>query len=97
MPKAKRKPEGDPLPESFGSLEEFWEFWDTHSTADYEDLMEEADVCINVRSSKTYCALAKDLLAQVRAEARRQGVSAEALIHLWLAERLKQQEKTKAK
>ncbi len=97
MPKAKRKPEVHLLPESFSSLEEFWEFWDTHSTADYEGLMEEADVRINVRSSKAYCALAKDLFAQVRAEARRQGVSAEALIHLWLAEKLKQQEKTKAK
>lgn len=97
MLKVKRSRTRDPLPESFSSLEGLWEFWDTHSTADYEDLMEEADVRISVRSSKVYCALAKDLLTQVRAEARRQGVSAEALIHLWLAERLKQQEKTKVK
>lgn len=97
MPKGKRKPERTPLPESFSSLEEFWEFWDTHSTADYEDLMEEADVRVKVRSSRIYCALAKDLLAQVRAEAHRQGVSAEVLIHLWLAERLKQQEKQETK
>ncbi|MBU4373975.1 MAG: BrnA antitoxin family protein [Candidatus Methanoperedenaceae archaeon] len=32
------------MPEEFGSLEEFWAFWDTHSTADYEDLMEDVDV-----------------------------------------------------
>jgi hypothetical protein len=30
----------DALPENFTTLEEFWEFWDTHSSADYEDAME---------------------------------------------------------
>jgi hypothetical protein len=30
----------DVLPESFDTLEAFWEFWDTHSSADYEDEME---------------------------------------------------------
>jgi hypothetical protein len=48
------------LPEDFGSLEEFLAFWDTHSTADYEDQMEDVD--IGIRSSKVYCAAAKDLL-----------------------------------
>jgi hypothetical protein len=33
--------ERDPLPESFASLEEAGEFWDTHCSADYEDLMED--------------------------------------------------------
>lgn len=39
----------DPLPENFRLLEEFWAFWDTHSTADYEDLMEDLDVQVNIR------------------------------------------------
>jgi hypothetical protein len=30
----------DILPEDFSTLEEFSEFWDTHSTADYEEAME---------------------------------------------------------
>jgi len=30
----------DPLPENFDTLEEFWTFWDTHSSADYEDMLE---------------------------------------------------------
>lgn len=37
----------DPLPENFHSLEEFWAFWDTHSTADYEELMEDVDVNVD--------------------------------------------------
>lgn len=78
----------DPLPESFSSLEEFWAFWDTHSTADYEGLMEDVDVRVNIRSSKIYCPVAKDIIAQVRTEARRQGVSTETLINLWLREKV---------
>ena len=77
----------DPLPENFGSLEEFWTFWDTHSTADYEDLMDEAAVHVNLRSTKVYCAVAKDIVTQVRAQALRQGVSTETLINLWLREK----------
>ena len=79
--------QGDPLPANFHTLEEFWGFWDSHSTADYEDAMEDVDVQIDMPSSKVYCAVAKDILAQVRDQARRQGVSTETLINLWLQEK----------
>jgi hypothetical protein len=88
MPRSKaRVHKREPLPENFESLEEFQEFWDTHSSADYEDLMEDVEADINIRSSRVYCAVAKDLLAQLRAQARRQGVSTETLINLWLREK----------
>jgi len=88
MPRSKPKTQNrDSLPENFGSLEEFWAFWDAHSTADYEDVMEDVEVHGDIRSSKIYCAVAKDILTQVRAQARRQGVSTETLINLWLREK----------
>ncbi len=80
----------DPLPENFDSLEEFWTFWDTHSTADYEDSMEEVDVQVDIRSSKIYCAVAKGLLSQIRTQARQQGVSTETLLNLWLQEKVRE-------
>ena len=80
--------QSDTLPENFDSLEEFWGFWDTHSSADYEDFMETVEVDIDLSSSKMYCAIAKDVLLQVRTRARRQGVSTETLINLWLQEKL---------
>jgi len=80
----------DPVPEGFGSLEELWSFWDTHSTADYEDLMEDVEVRADIRSSRVYCAVAKDIVARVRTEASRQGVSTETLVNLWLRERAMQ-------
>ncbi len=78
----------DPLPESFDSIEDFSAFWDTHSTADYEDLMKPVEMEIELRSSKSYCAIEKEMLRKVRAQARRQGVSTETLINLWLQEKL---------
>ncbi len=77
----------EPLPENFESIEAFQEFWDTHSSADYEESMEEVEVEIDLRSSQVYCAVAKDLLTQLRAQARRQGVSTETLVNLWLREK----------
>ena len=89
MAKSKKQiPRRDPLPENFDTLQEFWAFWDTHSTADYEDLMEEVDVQIDLGSSKIYCAVAKDLVAQLRNQARQQGVSSETLLNLWLKEKM---------
>ena len=78
------------VPDNFDSLEKFWAFWDTHSTADYEDLMEEVDLEINLSSEKAYCAVAKDVLKQVRQEAHHQGVSTSTLINLWLQEKVAQ-------
>lgn len=81
----------EPLPESFDSLEEAAEFWDTHSTADYEELMEEVEFEINLSTRQTYnYAIAKDLITQLREKARQQGISTQTLINLWLQERLAQ-------
>jgi len=76
------------LPDNFSTLNELWEFWDTHSSADYEDDMEPVDIEIDLVSSKIYLPVAKDLLQEVRIQARRQGVSTENLITLWLQEKL---------
>lgn len=55
----------DTLPENFDAIETFWEFWDTHSTADYEDLMEDVDIRFNLESSKTYCAVASVVFKRI--------------------------------
>ena len=78
----------DDIPENFQSLSGFWEFWDSHSTADYEDLMETVEVDVDLQLSKIYCAVEKDLITQLRTQARHQGVSVEELIDLWLREKV---------
>ncbi len=78
----------DMLPEDFDTVEELWSFWDTHSSADYEDIMESVEVEVDLSTSRVYCPVAKDLVRQVRSRARQQGVSTETLINLWLQEKL---------
>ena len=87
MAKNKRV-EKDVLPDNFDSVEELWEFWDTHSSADYEDEMEPVEFEIQLESNKTYLPIAKDLYPRLRVKAREQGISLETLVHLWLQEKL---------
>jgi hypothetical protein len=79
----------DVLPENFDTLEELSDFWDAHSSADYEEVMEPVEAEIDLSSSKVYCPVSKDLLGQLREQARRQGVSTETLVNLWLQEKLR--------
>jgi hypothetical protein len=90
MPNMHKNKQRDPLPDNFDSLEVFWDFWDTHSSADYEDLMESVDIEVSLSSDTMYCAIAKDVLGPIRIQARQQGVSTETLINLWLQEKVAQ-------
>lgn len=90
MAKNKQTSQRDPLPDNFTSLETFWEFWDTHSSADYEDLMEPVETEIALATEKMYCPIARDVLQQVRTKAHQQGVSTETLVNLWLQEKVAQ-------
>ena len=77
----------DLLPEEFDSLEEAGEFWDSHSLADYWD--ETKEVQLQVRATrKQRVALASEIAKQVADVAKREGVSVETLVNLWVAERL---------
>lgn len=77
----------DLMPEEFESIEEAAEFWDSHSLADYWD--ETQEVQIEVRAiRKQRVALASELAKQVADVAKREGVSVETLVNLWVAERL---------
>lgn len=89
MAKSKKETsQRDPLPEDFHSLESFWEFWDTHSSADYEDFIEDVVAEVDLQSSKVYCPVQKDLIKELQTHARQQGVSVETLINLWLREKM---------
>lgn len=90
----KNKSKRDPIPESFASYEEAAEFWDTHSIADYEDVTEDVHFDVDLQHSSYYYPVSKDLIVQLRATARSQGISTETLINLWLQERLAQAKTT---
>jgi hypothetical protein len=81
--------ERDPLPDSFASLAEAADFWDTHSTADYDDFMEDVSFEIALTGRPTYYfAVAKDIAIALHEAAQKQGVSTQTLVNLWLQEKL---------
>ena len=81
--------ERDPLPEEFASLTEAGAFWDTHSTADYEDVMEDVPFEVNLTGKPAYYfAVAKDIAVELQTVAQQQGISTQTLINLWLQEKL---------
>jgi hypothetical protein len=47
--KEKARKSIDLLPDRFSSAEEAGEFWDTHSTGDYEDQLEPVDMKIEIK------------------------------------------------
>jgi hypothetical protein len=79
----------DPIPEHFTSIEEAAEFWDTHDLADYTDLTAEILATIDIQRHRYLVAVAPDLAALLSSEARRQGISTETLLNLWISERLR--------
>lgn len=77
----------DPLPEQFNSAEEAGEFWDTHSGADYEEFMRAAHFDVDLKNHSTEVRVSDDVIRAVRKIARRQGVTSETLVNLWLQEK----------
>jgi hypothetical protein len=88
MPKSKKQ--RDPIPESFNSIEEAGEFWDTHSLADYWDLTHEVEIEVALKRSKHVVTIEEGIAREVRKRARAQGLSPETLVNLWLQEKLQE-------
>lgn len=80
------------IPE-FSSIEEEAAFWDTHSTADYEDEFEPVRVRFAKRLSQgVTIRFDAGTLQRVRVLAHEQGIGPTTLIRMWVLERLKQKE-----
>ena len=84
--KNKKTKTRDPLPESFESISEAAAFWDTHDSADYEDMMIDVDFEVNIKRRIFWVPVAETVLGAVREKARAQGLSTETMVNLLLKE-----------
>jgi hypothetical protein len=82
----------DPIPDNFRTVDELWDFWDTHSTADYPEFLEPVKITVRLRKRTRLLRLADDLVPPLRRTARRQGITPEALVNRWIRERLQKVE-----
>ena len=67
------------------TYQEIGEYWDTHELP--EDCRE-VEFTVELDSRKHYFAIENSLSENLRAVAKRHGVSAETLINLWVKEKL---------
>jgi hypothetical protein len=84
MSKGQRAPSRIP---EFKPVQEEAEFWDTHSTAEFEDEWEPVDFQIDPRSRSfrlMSVRLEYSLYKQLRAQAETQGLTAENLAASWI-------------
>lgn len=82
--KSKQIKKRDPIPESFDSLAEAAEFWDTHDSADYEDIMVDAEFEVDIKRHIYLVPVAESVFGLIRKKARSQGVSTETMVNLLL-------------
>jgi hypothetical protein len=59
----------DPLPDSFATAEEAGAFWDTHSTADYEESLEPVNDVIEIKERVFEVSVAEDVFEKLQREA----------------------------
>ena len=78
----------DPIPAHFKSVAEAGEFWDTHDLTDYWDKTREVKGRVDVRRRVFLTALEPGLVKKLETCAKREGVSTETLINVWLTERV---------
>jgi hypothetical protein len=78
----------DPLPEAFATEEEAGEFWDAHSTMDYEEYLEPAEDVIEIRQRIFEVPVAEDVFQRLQQEAQSSHASIPKVVDQILRERL---------
>jgi hypothetical protein len=81
----------EPIPEEFTTLKEAAEFWDKHDLTDYWKFIKEVESDIKVPSTPRYVPLEKEISEFITKIAKKEHISPETLVNLWLKERLLQQ------
>jgi hypothetical protein len=74
-----------------GSYREIGEYWDTHDLSEVWDKTRKVKFDVTIESEVTYYALEKSLSEKVQSLARKQGISSDTLINLWVQQKLQEQ------
>jgi hypothetical protein len=86
---AKKNANAEPIPEAFPSPEAAGEFWDRHDLSDYwHETRSVKDITFRLERRQYLIALEPSLARKLSEAARQRGITSEALINLWLSERL---------
>lgn len=78
------------------SYKEIGEFWDCHDATEFGEKTE-VELEVSIQSQHRYYPIDNQLLYKLKEEAQKRGISGEALINLWLQERIEKLSKQKTK
>jgi CopG antitoxin of type II toxin-antitoxin system len=78
----------DPKERLRGSYAEIGEFWDEHDLSEYWGRTRKVKFDVVLEPEATYYPISKDLSDKIQSEARKQGVSSDTLINLWLEQKI---------
>jgi len=77
------------------SYAEIGEFWDEHDLSDFWGKTRKVRFDVVVEPEATYYPIEKGLSDKIQSVARKQGVSSDTLVNLWLEEKIKEQASAK--
>ena len=66
-------------------------YWDTHDLSEVWGQTRKVKFDVQVESEATYFAVERNLSEKVQSIAKRQGVSSDTLINLWIQEKIQEQ------
>jgi hypothetical protein len=69
------------LPDTFSTLEEAGDFWDTHSVADYENITRSVQVTFDLSKRTRYIAIPDKIYQKISAKARKKHVQVKDLVY----------------
>ena len=79
------------LPETFDTLEEIAEFWETHDLTDYESYLTPVEATVAMHPTHEYViSLSDSLNTLLQQRVQQEGVSLNTLVNLWVQEKLQQ-------
>lgn len=71
------------------SYKEIGEFWDSHDVTEFWNETSPVEFQVEIESEATYFPVEMGLSTQIVALAKRQGISPETLLNLWIQEKVR--------
>jgi hypothetical protein len=72
------------------SYMEIGDYWDVHDLAEVWGKTKKVKFEVQIESEATYYPIEKDLSERVQSVARKQGVSSDTLVNLWIQQKLQE-------
>jgi hypothetical protein len=73
------------------SYKDIGEYWDTHDLSEIWDKTRKVKFDVRIESEAIYYAVEKGLSEKVQSIAKKQGVSSDTLVNLWIQQKIQEQ------